>query len=310
MSAPTRLTVVGREGGRGPKSSAEVSARKPESGSKKPAERRPWTSASGPGCAPKAPGSMMSTAPPASPIRSRTRSASPSVSAAMSTGAAGDGDDADRGRQVPLRRCAARGPSGPCVARGPVAAHPRRVLARSSAPPGTPASRHPSRSREWRVSTIIRPGGGNPAASRPSSPSATMRCAGSSENREGPAAGSNAGNSRSVRLVAVGALRPDVEGAQRHHAAFFVFDPDRVLRGGREDIDPALPHGELAGVRHDVNTPVPHLGEQLREKLRFDLAPDMQVDRTGDQRLRRRKPVHAQPRDPRRRPRHPRRRFA
>jgi hypothetical protein len=79
----------------------------------------------------------------------------------------------------------------------------------------------------------------------------------------------------------VGALRPDVENAHRHHAAFFVFDPNRVLCGRREDVDPALPLGELAGVRNDANTPILHLGKQLGEKLRFELAPDTQVDCTG-----------------------------
>jgi hypothetical protein len=57
-----------------------------------------------------------------------------------------------------------------------------------------------------------------------------------------------------------------------------------VLCGGREDVDPALPHGELAGIRHDANTPVPHLGEQLGEKPRLDLSPTLHIDRPGNQR--------------------------
>ena len=86
------------------------------------------------------------------------------------------------------------------------------------------------------------------------------------------------------RLVAVGALRADVEGAQRHHSAFLVFDPDGVFCGRREDVDPTVPQGELAGVRHDLDAAVAHLDEQLRQKLGFDFAPRMHFDRTVVQR--------------------------
>ena len=203
---------------------------------------------------------------------------------------------------------------------GEPSATPRRSRAVSPKPSTrcrrSAASRRPLRARRVSAASFsVRDRSsdgrtGNPAASGPRSPSATTRCAGEQREQGWPRLRLERGQQPERRLVAVGALRPDVEGAQRRHAACLVLDPDGVLARppGRRRSGPAAARTrrrprrpERAGTPSRRAAPretparprPPHAGRSPRRSA-----------------TRRRKPARAPPRGRRRRPRHPRRRSA
>ena len=285
MSAPTRFCSGARAGGRGPKSSAEVSARKPESESKKPAESRPCTRTSGPGCAPIPAGSTMPDVRPG---------LAEQVAHALGLPERLGGDE----HRTPRRDGGEARPES-----GEPAPAPRRSRAVNPKVPGRQARRSPAIVIQGRAA-------GNPSRLRPEVPVGDDEVPGERREQRRPRRRLERRQQPQRRLVAVGALRPDVEGAQRRHATRLVFDPDGVLRRppGRRRSGPAAARTRRRPPRSA------RAGTPSRPATRRETPVRPRPRRAGRSHRRsttpRRKPVRAQPRDPRRRRRHPRRRLA
>lgn len=79
--------------------------------------------------------------------------------------------------------------------------------------------------------------------------------------------------------VADRALIPDVEAGETFHLIAPQVDPDTVVSRGREDIDYAAPHSELAPVFDLVLPPVPGVYKHPDEPIGVDLLPCTHANR-------------------------------